>query len=246
MRSFCLWLILTATAFCQTLDVQPGHVISGLKNARPVGDYIVVDKDSAPKLEAVAIVKVRSEANNVIVKVSNKERNTVPVAKIDDLTYLVVGNGKLWVRAVCIDFAKNIYTDEEAIVELGSTPEPVPPPGPNPPNPPGPSPDVPSDPFDNIGQRVAQWTKGLPANREIGSIYLRNAVNLRTNPGVSINEVSSALTSDLVKVASYSQYATFSSNLNEDLKKRWNNAPMSRGILADYWQAIALGLGVQP
>lgn len=243
MRTLLAFLLLTATSFAQTLEVQPGHVISGLKNPQQVGDYIVVDKDSVPKLEQVALVRVKSEANNVIVKVSNLERNTVPVAKIDDRTYVVVGSGKLWVRCVCIDFQKNIYTDEETVVELGNVnPEPLPPaPNPNP----NPSPTVPPDAWDNIGQRVATWTLGLPANKDIGQIYLKHANVLRTNPQVTINDESAALTADLSKISNYGMYTAFSTNINEDLKKRWSVSPMSKGVLADYWTAIALGLGVK-
>lgn len=243
IRACLMWLLLSAVACAQTMEVQPGFVVTGLKGSRLVGDYIVVDKESSPKLESVAVVKVKTEANNVIVKVSNKERNTVPVARIDDSTYVVIGGGKLWIRCVCIDFQKNIYTDEEAVVELGNVvPEPLPPnPGPGP----TPAPDVPPDAWDNIGQRVAQWTQGLPSNKELGAVYLKHAKALKTDPSVTVNDVSALLTADLVKVPNYSQYGTFSANLNEDLKKRWNNSPMSRGVLADYWTAIALGLGVK-
>ena len=242
MRGLILWLLLTGLGFAQ-MDVQPGYVVSGLNGSKLVGDYIVVEKDSLPKLESVAVIKVRTEATNIIVKATNKDRNTIPVAKVDDTTYVVIGSGKLWVRCVCIDFAKNIYQDDEAVIELGApAPEPVPPK----PDVPTPTPDnVPSDAFDNIGQRVAQWTKGLPSNKEVGQVYQKYASLLKSSPAATVNDASSMLTGELVKVPQYQAYATFSSNVNEDLKRRWTNSPMSKGVLADYWLAIALGLGVK-
>lgn len=240
MRSLVLLLMLCCPAFGQVMEVQSCQIVSGLKNVVAVGDYVIVDKGSVPKLESVAMIKVKSEAATITVKVSDSQRLNIPLVKLDQLTYVAVSQGKLWIRVTCIDFDKKIFVDEEQSILVGP---PVPPPDPVPPPPPIPV--VPPDAFGNIGQRVAEWTKELPANAEMGKIYLTHAKALRSNPGTTVNEESSALTADLLKLPAYAQYSTYSANVNADLKARWAEAPMSKGVLADYWSCIALGMGVK-
>jgi hypothetical protein len=237
MRSIVLLLLMSCSAFGQVLDVQSCQIVSGLKNVVAIGDYVIVDKGSMPKLESVAMIKVKSEASTITVKVSDVQRSTIPTVRLDPQTYVVVGQGKLWIRVTCIDFDKKIYVDEETSILIGP---------PVPPEPdPVPTPVVPPDAFGNIGQRVAEWTKGLPANAELGKLYLFHAKSLKTNPATTVNEESAMLTADLLKLPAYSQYTTYSTNVNADLKARWAESPMSKGVLADYWTCIALGLGVK-
>jgi hypothetical protein len=145
---------------------------------------------------------------------------------------------------VCIDFPKNIYTDEEIDFQIGPAPAPEPDPDVPPPVPP--TPDVPPDVYDNIGQRVAQWTKGLPANAAIGAIYLKHAKLLRGGDlNSTITEQGAKLKAELNATPGYTQYTTFATNLNADLSQRWAARPLGKGELADYWTFIALGLGVK-
>lgn len=237
MRALVAFLLLCSVCFGQVTVTTP-QALSGLTDVRQVGDMLLVGEDSKPVLQSIGLIQVATEASNVIVKVTDSERNTVPVAKVDAKTYTVTQSGKLWVRTVCIDFAKNIYTDEESAFTVGPPPLPPPPPPPPPP----PIPDVPADAFDNIGQRVAVWSKGMTANAAVGACYAKWAKELRTNPAITINDASAAMSSELRSIPNYAQYNSVTTQINADLAKRW---PVAKGVLADYWTCIALGLGVK-
>lgn len=230
--------------------VTTSMAITGLEGVQQIGDYLIVDGKSKPKFEPVGLIDVKTDAANVIVKASDAQRRMLPTTKVGEHTYLIAAQGQVWVRVVCIDFAKNIYTDEETEFLIGPAPAPPGPvpPGPTPPGPTPPSPDVPTDAFDNLGQRVAQWTAGLPNNQQLGSIYLKYANMLRGPEGVNltVTEAAAKLKAEISALPGYtSQYATFTQNLNADLTKRWSTAPFSKGMLGDYWAAVAAGLGAK-
>ncbi len=237
MRALVAFLLLCSVCFGQVTVTTP-QALSGLTDVRQVGDMLLVGEDSKPVLQSIGLIQVATEASNVIVKVTDSERNTVPVAKVDAKTYTVTQSGKLWVRVVCIDFTKNIYTDEESAFIVGP---PLPPPPPPPPLPP-PVPPVPPDAFGNIGQRVASWSVNLAANAAVGAAYAKWAKELKSNPGITVNDAAASMATDLRAVQNYSQYSNMTTQINADLATRW---PMSKGVLADYWLAIALGLGVK-
>lgn len=248
MRTLLAFLCLAASAAFGQTTVSTKTAITGLVNPQQVDSLILVDSSSQPKFETVGLVEVKTEASNVIVRATDANRRILPTTKLSPTTYAVMAQGRIWVRVVCIDFPKNIYTDDELELVIGPPTPPTPPTPPNPPNPPTPpNPDVPVDPFDNIGQRVAQWTAGLTANQAVGAAYLKNARELKGgNPNSTITEQSLKLKAELATIPGYdSSYATFASNLNADLSNRWSAAPMSKGILADYWAAVAAGLGVK-
>jgi hypothetical protein len=132
-----------------------------------------------------------------------------------------------------------------AVNPVPPKPTPDPTPGPTPGPTPNPSP-VPPDVFDNIGQRVAGWASGLPANAAVGSVYLKHAKRLRTEPGMTITSISRDLQSDLASLPNYQVYSEkVGKHLNDDLAKRWEVSPFSMGLLADYWTAIAAGYGAK-
>lgn len=123
---------------------------------------------------------------------------------------------------------------------------PVPPPGPGPepePEPePQPTPDVPDDQFDNLGQRVAKWAEGLPNRLEVASTYRVTAKLLRTDPQQTVNTAAAYLTDQQSKIPSIEQYNELKRNTSADLQQRWGNAPLSKGVLADWMDAVATGL----
>jgi hypothetical protein len=217
--------------------------VVGIEESAKVGDLLLVPENTKLALQPVGLIQVQTEAANVVVKVSDASRASVPVTKVDPKTYYVTQSGKLWVRVVCIDFPKNIYEEDEKefVVGVAPTPEPEPGPGPTPP----PNPDVPPDQFDNIGQRVAEWTKGLKSNSQLSQLYLKYEMQLRTNPNTTPNEVAAALLSEVSVLPGYIEYVAFSKGLNADFSKRWAEAPMSKGVMADYYHCVAVGLGAR-
>lgn len=118
-------------------------------------------------------------------------------------------------------------------------------PDPDVPDPDVPDPDVPDDAFDNIGQRAAGWSKGLPKRQEVGSIYLSAATGLELGEIVSINDAGKKIvegTRDSLTDAEREKWKKFAENLQQDLNGRW---PLSRQLYIDYMKSVAKGLGAQ-
>lgn len=116
--------------------------------------------------------------------------------------------------------------------------EPEPPEPPDPPDPP--APDVPDDQFQNIGKRVALWATGFDEAGEVAEAYRDAASSLRTDPQSTVDSVSADLISSLKDDVDFDAYASeIGTNINADLQERW---PMSKGVLADYYDAVAVGL----
>lgn len=103
-------------------------------------------------------------------------------------------------------------------------------------------PPVPPDAFENIGQRVAEWSMGLPKRKVVAAGYRACADRLENDPSHTINSSIDLMMAERTKVLTaeeLQQYKTLLDPLNTDLKKRW---PLQRSVLADYFVCIALGL----
>lgn len=245
LAAFLICASLCTTSFGQALSLSTPTAVVGLGQSAQVGDLILVPEDTKLTMQPIGLIQVNTEAANVVVKVSDINRASVPLTKVDSTTYYVTQSGKLWVRVICIDFPKNIYQEEEEIFTVGTAPTPPPGPDPGPGPTPPPTPDVPPDQFDNIGQRVAEWTKGLKINLELSQLYLKYELQLRTNPNTTPNETAAALLSEVSMLPGYVEYVNFSKGLNADFSKRWAQAPMSKGVMADYYHCVAVGLGAR-
>jgi hypothetical protein len=235
MRTLLCLLLLSSSIFGQTIVVKNETVIAGLTEVRQFGDYLLASQTDTVRFVPAATVEIVTEASNISVKFTNKEREPVPFIRINDKQYLLTTPGRVWIDAICVDFPKNILAIEQSTVTIGEPDLP----GPGP----GPTPDIPEDKFDNLGRRVAQWTASLPSRSAIAKVYLENAKALRSNPNSTISEQSTQLAKDLRTIPDYTKYVDFVKNVNEDLTKRW---PISKGVLADYWTVIAVGLGATP
>lgn len=228
--------MLLGVASAQSVTVETKTAFTGLKNVEVLQDFVFVSEDSVPTLQNVAIIRVAKDAPEPTVTVSDISREPVQVTKLSDSrTFVVSKAGKIWIKVIGIDFETKKFLNEEITYTL----QPLVPP--EPPAPPAPT--VPTDVFDNIGQRTALWTVGLPRNAEIGKIYQDAAYNLRFNPNSTITEESNKTLLALRAVPDYDKYAAFATNLNTDIAKRW---PLSKGVLSDYWKCVGLGLGVAP
>lgn len=242
LRSFFLTLnlIITASAFAQVQHKESTiWIVDGLKSPKLQANILRVDENSKPQLKQAGHVLIVSDAAQVSVRAEDKSRNRIPVVKWDIGEFVILGTGKLWVRVTCIDFDKQIFQEDEFTIQVGKTPEPEP--GPDKPDDPEPEPKpVPADDFDNIGRRVWSLVKGLPGRDKVSAAYLAGSVSLRTDPSVTQSQVGERLMADLARVPDYiREYAEFAELINKDVKQRW---PLSRGVHADYLEAIAIGL----
>jgi hypothetical protein len=238
------FLLVFATC-CSIADAQielsytKAKSLTGITNPKQVGTRILVGADSQPTIANVAIIKATTPAKFLKLRARTSLFQSVELEKISNTEWLLSQPGKYAVEATSFDPEKGI--DEKTIeITLDGSPEPPPEPGPTPPGPTPPSP-VPVDEFDNIGQRVASWSAGLPKRPQVAACYVRAATRLQEDPVATVNVVSADLVNCRISLLGNeaSSYKEFTEKLNIDLQSRW---PMSKGTLADYFLAISKGL----
>ncbi len=236
-RFLLILLSLTSLAQAQVLEVNKQTALLNLKGVTALGDIVLVTDASNLAISEVAKVKVNSDASSILVEASDSNRDVLQVVTHDLNNYTVVGTGKIWISVLCLDFDKKIFFKEMKTIELGKV---IPPTPPEPPKPP--VPDVPTDSFDNIGQRVAAWSKGKPSNLELSKAFFKVSGNLKSAEPeqlrLTITEQVNSLNQELKSIAGYSSYQEFIDGYNLDLQKRW---PMTRGVLSDYFKAVSVG-----
>ncbi|MEL6109986.1 MAG: hypothetical protein AAFU85_28575 [Planctomycetota bacterium] len=155
------------------------------------------------------------------------------------------GASRVFLNVTAIDFDRGLFESEVITVDV-SKPEPEPEPDmpdePDPPDEPDqPEPDsIAPDKFDNIGRQANEWAMGLPGRRIIAGFYNAAAESLNSDPTKTINQVSEQLYADITDSADGDRYGEFRGKQKSDLRDRW---PLNRFLLAEYFQAIAIGLG---
>lgn len=236
MRSIILLALLCAPAFAQSLTPTKVNVTSGYTNPKVVGPYLLHGDFSKPASRPGVLLTI--EPKDATQKLFDLYAEAIPSLEIAELqslpdgTALLVGEGRFRVTA----FFENPSAVKRLTVELG-------PPAPPEPDPEPPKPDVvvPADPFDNIGQRVAGWAKGLPKTREVALLYV-NCAEEMVGSTKTINaciETMVKARTELLKPEELKLYQPLIDQLNADLKKRW---PMAAMTCASYFNAIAAGL----
>lgn len=222
-------------------DVGLRYVVEGLGNARQVGGYLVVQQDSNPYVTAVGMLTVEAAGRNIAAKARSSDGKPVEmplVEQADDVyTYLIFGKGPTYVDAITVVRQTGAIAWDTFTLDIVDPREPDEPDNPDP----GPAPDVPGDDFDNLGQRVAVWAKGLPSNAAWAAAYNEAATALDTDPTRTINQISEALVAKLKADPNYNKYSKPTANINADLQERWAVGPMAAGVLADYYLAVAAG-----
>lgn len=242
---FIALVLLCSTALGQVdLQVTKYQQVTGLKNPIQIGTSIYVEKlDGQVGTKPVALLFAKSETKNPDLRVdaTDVQRSPVALEKVDNNVYLLEAPGRTWVEVkeyIEIEIGgvkrKLLADSKTVVVELGP-----PPPPPVPPAPP-----VPPDEFNNLGQRVAQWTVGLPKRKELAAVYKAGAEKLKNDLKATINQVTGEVVAQRSSVlgAEYSQYSKFISQLQADFDPR---KPMDKSVLRSYYIAIALGLEAQ-
>jgi hypothetical protein len=218
-----------------TLDVKPGRAVTKLVEPVLFGDTVIHFGESEQTVPA-AYITLGSKYKYNLLRAYKATGGRGSLEKLDDTHWVLRGEGTYEVEATGIEPG----IDEKIVtVTLGPTkPEPEPEPEPDP----KPTPDVPEDAFNNIGQRVATWTKDLAGRDKIGAVYLSAAKSLRNDPSQTINSITANMSQQLLGIQEYLTYKQFTQQLNADINSRW---PLTRGVYADYLTCVALGMGVK-
>jgi hypothetical protein len=243
LQILLFWLAVASCAIAQisTIDatVEKAKAITGIASPRVVGDVILVDEDAKPVVSSVAILRVSTKAKFVKIKARRSLFDLGVVTKIGENEWMLVGSGRYAVEITTFDPLVGI--DETVVEVVLGDPEPEPePPAPEPDVPtPGP---VPPDAFNNIGQRVAKVTAGLPKRVEVAGVYRFGAKQLREEPLTTVNSAFDRVFAERAALlgGDFEKYKPFVDLIGTDIKQRW---PMSRGVVADYFDAVSVGLG---
>jgi hypothetical protein len=243
LQTLLVWLAVASCAIAQTsaidASVEKAKAITGVQSARIVGEAILIGDESKPVVSSVAILKVGTKAKFVKIKARRSLFDFGTVTKIGENEWMLVGSGRYAVEITTFD--PEIGIDETVVEVVLGDPEPEPePPAPEPDVPtPGP---VPPDAFDNIGQRVAKVTAGLPKRVEVAGVYRFNAKQLREEPLTTVNSAFDRVFAERAALlgSDFEKYKPFVELIGNDVKQRW---PMARGVVADYFDAVAVGLG---
>jgi hypothetical protein len=255
MKNLFLVALLCLGNLCQAqITVKQLTVVDRPEKSVTIGNFVEVPKDFNAVPFNIGFVEWKTEVppDDLTITLTDATRAHVPfipqVNANKELTGFVVKQvGHFWVRVKGshVDFDKKIYVkiDEEIdffVDKLEVKPY-VPPEPPTPPKP-----NVPTDAFDNIGQRVAEWSKALPQNKIVGQIYLDAAKALRSDRTATTDSVTVKIATDLrSKLSDPPIYSKLIQQISTDLAARWDRAPLSKGVLADYYACVALGLGVK-
>jgi len=235
---------LSAVASAQvTYSVTSQTVIDGVTEADLDGSVLVVPPGVSLKPISTSLISLEgAEGFSFAVMAEDARGGAVKVIETEAGGYRVFSTGRLKSSSFGTDFDAR----KQTLLRIEINPDPGPdPPGPDPgPDPPGPepNPDVPEDDFDNIGRRVNQWADGLLERDAYAKAFRTAADCLRNNPSGTVDSCNTKLSEAIKAASSFAQYsAAVGSNLSEDLDDRW---PLPRGVLADYYDAVAAGMGV--
>ena len=177
MRALSLWvLLLTSTVFSQdtvlTVVAGEAYLVSGAADLKTIGSYVFLqNSDTQLDYKKVGLVRVTTEAANVDILASDKDRNPIEIEKLEDGYYQIRKHGTFWIDITALDFEKNIYRRVQRKLVIGDD---VKPPGPGPGPTPEPEPEPPTPaPIPEAGLNIlfvaesSDATKMTPGQREI-------------------------------------------------------------------------------
>lgn len=102
---------------------------------------------------------------------------------------------------------------------------------------------IPDDRFNNIGKRVADWTKGLPKAPDVATIYEKYSKLALSNQFYSVKDMQNALIAEREALLGNDRaaWSDFVARLTTDYTAQ-RALSMDRTDLSEYWAAIAKGL----
>ena len=120
-------VLISSIAFGQlAVKTQSATQVVGLQNAEKIGEGVFVDAGIEIKKTSVVLVIATTDASNITFEASDEKRLPVEFQQLTPTTISIGSAGKTWVDVTCIDFKKNIYDRKTVVVQVDSTPDPVP------------------------------------------------------------------------------------------------------------------------
>lgn len=221
-------------------EVTVRKALVGLGDYQAVGGMLLVAEDAEPKLTNVGHIKLAGAFDTASLIADDTNRELVPVQKISDAEWLIIGHGRVIVVATLATREPFGIEQRRFDFTIGK-PAPVDPVEPEPVDPP--SPMVPEDRFDNIGQRIAAVASGLKFKKEVAANYRLHADKLVES--VEASEISQrmvAARAEIIKDVA-GEWRPVLDLIKDDFAPRVPD--MLRNDVVDYWRAAANGLDPQ-
>lgn len=188
LRAMLLAIAISQAAIAQLeVDVIKTSIVVGAINPRLVSNHLLVDAASNLSSQPAALIDVRHQAKFPRVKVRRSLFDLVPIERLSDSQWLVIGAGRYLVEVTTFD--PELGLDERSFeLLIGESPSPpIPDPLPDPPAPiPPPIPDVivPND--YNVGMIALKTAPhDAPGAKSIAAIYRSGANKLFGIGGLS-------------------------------------------------------------
>lgn len=113
------------------------HKLTGVSDPQVFGDSILVEKVNGQSisLKPVGIVRVlaKDPSTKTKIRASDSSRNPLEVKGLGSGFWEISGVGRIWIEVTVFDFKRDIFEDQQFILDIdGTSPGPDPNPGPTP------------------------------------------------------------------------------------------------------------------
>lgn len=254
MRFVLMLLLLSVSAFAQvTPTVRIESYAEFTAPPRVVGNRIFYATESKKIEGQMGFVTLKGEADalqvdaeRTVLEGSSVVTQYAGVEQIGRREFAITGVGTYtvkiaWFKLFADQSSGESYFKSNKLtpfqITLGTLP-------PDPDKPDVPTPDIPADAFDNLGQRVAAWSVGLPKRLEVGAIYAKYAKQLGSDQRMTIPQAFESASQERLSVlgADGPKYNDIVIKINAEVSKR---VPMGKGVVVDFFNALARGYGVK-
>jgi hypothetical protein len=213
-----------------------------LVNPKVYEEAVLVDSVNSTDSIPAIVLNLDTDSKSIDIDVWDED-DSAAVIRLGEKQFALGGLGE--VRFLILTVGDDFKIKKKHLLVQFPDPKPNPNPQPDPqPDPtptPTPGPDdkkLPAD-FDEIAKRVQGWSKGLSKTKEVANNYRQYAALLRKPQG-TINSISEAMVAARNTILGDSApWKPVLEPMNADLQTRW---PLSKGVLADYWECVAAGL----
>jgi hypothetical protein len=187
-------LVIAFAGFCgnsnaqileSTAAVSAGvrHKIAGVADPQIFGDSILVEKINGQSisLNPVGIVRVlaKDPSTKTKIRASDSSRNPLEVKSLGNGFWEISGAGRIWIEVTVFDFKRDIFEDQQFVLDIDGT-SPGPGPGPNP----GPTPDDVPNKYGLGAVAFSKAPREPGTAREYARIYRQSADFLYGRPSL--------------------------------------------------------------
>jgi hypothetical protein len=172
--------ILESTA---SVSASVRYKLGGVADPQVFGDSILVEKiaGQSASLNPVGIVRVltKDPSTKTKIRASDSTRSPLEVKSLGGGFWEVSGTGRIWIEVTVFDFKKDIFEDQQFVIDIDGT-SPGPGPGPNP----GPTPDDVPNKYGLGSVAFTKAPKEAATAREYARIYRDSANFLYGKPSL--------------------------------------------------------------